>query len=337
MSTTPFGYPSYLYHCLLDEQPHYLVPTRLLHEYEESDDLIVNPRCWFSWHGPLPPDKAVRVAFAEHFCPSDWTVWVDDSATGINWPFWVGHEYMQYLSQMTPGYPPAAGLPEHAIWVLREANILVKGNFDLHRRNMFVRALRNNAIQFEQGYTSLTGFIHPFHVGALRRYYRCHSRIGSFAFGDSQVDRRYAAYNENVSRFYQYQLTQLISEVTESVVAPTYSYFAGYQSGSNLDWHTDRDECEYSLSLCVDASPEPTEQNPWPLDLMTHHGMLRSWQYIGDALLYRGTHLPHAREQLYQGHTSSSMLLHYVDDVALPYSRSLQSGHELVQDSEIYA
>ncbi len=314
MSSTPFGLPSELYHVLLDEQPHYLVPTRLMHAREPAADLVVNPRCWFSWHGPLPPDKAARAAFTEYFCPSDWMVWVDDSATGIVWPFWVGQEYFGYLAEMVPGFPVPVALPERVEWVLREANILVQLNHEGHRRHDWLQALKQTANQFERGYAMLADFVHPFHIGALRRYYRFQTRTGSFVLGDAQVDRHYTAYNEAVSCFYHHQLARLVSEIAARLVKPSYAYFAAYQSGSELPLHTDREQCEYSITICIDATPEPQGQNPWPIELQIPDGMLRVWQHIGDGLLYRGRHLPHSRDRLPRGYSSSSMFLHYVDD-----------------------
>jgi hypothetical protein len=311
---TPYGFPAHLYHCLLDEQPHYLVPARLMRTFDSPADLIVNPKCWFSWHGPLPPDKVVRVAFTEYFCPSDWVVWVDDPATGIIWPFWVGYDYIAYLSEMAPGYPVPMALPEHAERVLREANILVEPNYESRRRCQWRHAVQDSAGQFRRGYALLTDLIHPFHIGALRRYYRFHTRMGSFSLGDAQVERRYVGHNEAVARFYHYQFALLVSEMVSTVVKPSYAYFVSYMSESELERHTDREQCEYSISLCVDASPEPQGQNPWSIDLQTHDGLLRVWQHIGDGLLYRGRDLPHSREHLPHGYSSSSILLHYVDE-----------------------
>ena len=309
-----FGFPTHLYHCLLDEQPHYLVPQRLLRQHAPSADLVVNPRCWFSWHGPLPPEKVVRVAFAEHMCPSDWVVWVDDPATNIIWPFWAGYEHFGYLREMSPGYPAPMALPENVEWVLREANILVEPNYEAHRRSEWLHAVKESSRQFERGYTTLTDFIHPFHIGALRRYYRYHTRIGSFSYGDAQVERRYVAPNEAVARFCHFQFMHLVSDVATIVVKPSYAYFVAYQSNAELRPHTDREQCEYSITICVDASPEPQAQNPWPLVLQTADGVLKVWQHIGDGLLYRGRYLPHSREQLPHGYSSSSLLLHYVDE-----------------------
>jgi len=42
-------------------------------------------------------------------------------------------------------------------------------------------------------------------------------------------------------------------------------------------------------------------------------GSLRVLQHIGDGLLYRGQYVPHYRDALPAGHTSTSLLFHYVD------------------------
>jgi hypothetical protein len=311
---TPFGYPMDLYHCLLDEQPHYLVPAWLMEDQEPPVGLIVNPNCWLSWHGPLGADKSVRIAFAEHFCPSDCIVWVASGANGTVWPFWLGPEYYSYLSDLAPGYPAPVDLPDDVFWVLRKANILVDASHDKQERLEWLRTVRELTPLFQRGFLTLSGLIHPFHIGALRRYYRYHTRVGSFAFGDSQVSRRYAAHNETVARFFHHQLAGVISDLADNVLKPSYAYFAAYQSDAELPWHVDREQCEYSISICIDASPEPEDQNPWPIDLHTPDGLLRIWQRIGDGLLYRGRYIPHSRQRLPDGYASSSMVFHYVDE-----------------------
>jgi hypothetical protein len=310
---TPYGQPSEQYHCLLDEQPYYLVPGRLWRELEESAELIVNPLCWFSWFGPLPADKATRVAFAEHFCPSDWVVWVDDPATRALWPYWVGVDYVPYLMNMYPGDVPEEEVPEPLASVLRQAQILVPPDHIERRRKEWLDQVLYGAQAFERGYVSLPDLIPAFHIGALRRYYRHHVRTGTFPFGDDQVARRYGAHNEPVARYFHHQLTNVVSDMARTLVQPSYTYFACYQGGAQLDSHTDREQCEYSITLCFDASPEPEALAPWPIELNTSEGLLRIWQHLGDSLLYRGRQLPHSRDVLPEHCTSSSLLLHYVD------------------------
>jgi hypothetical protein len=310
---TPHGYPSELYHCLLDEQPYYLVPQRL-YESDRSGPLIVNPECWFSWLAPMPADKAIRTFAAEYLCPGDWKVWVDDPGTRSLWPYWVGPEFAGYLAEMAPGFPVEKPLPPHVEWVLTRANILVEPGYPERRRRKWLDQLWSYAANFERGYTNIAGLIPPFHLGALRRYYRFHTRSGSFKLGDGQVARRYYAHNEAASCFIHCQLTGAVSDIARTLVKPSYSYLAAYESGSVLERHTDREQCEFTVTLCVDATPEPQAQVPWPIQLDVPEGAMRIWQYVGDGLLFRGRQLPHYRDMLPEGSTSTSLLLHYVND-----------------------
>jgi hypothetical protein len=312
-SMTPHGFNAELYHCLLDEQPYYLVPERLLKPGEPPDGLMVNPRCWFSWHGPLPPDKSARWPFCERMHPADWMIWVDDAATGIVWPYWVGHEFASRFHGLTPGEPCPDDLPDSMRWVLWQADVLLTAYDLAEQRRAWMARLQDYVPAFGRGYVAVSGIIHPFHIGALRRYYRARTRAGAFQFGDSQVSLRYAAMDEEVSAFFHAQLASAVSDIAGTVVEPSYSYLAGYQSGSELPVHLDRPECEYSVSFCCDVTPEPEAQAPWPIQLDTPDGRLKIWQHIGDCLVYRGRYLPHSREVLAHGHTSSSLLFHFVD------------------------
>jgi len=309
---TPHGYPSEYFHCLLDEQPYYLAPLREAPPVPAAP-LIVNPLCWFSWLGPLPPDKLTRIAYAENLLPSEALVWVDDPGTRAVWPYWVGPEYAQYLTGLYPGYPLPHELPPHALWVLTQAGLLVGADSAERRRKSWLDLVQEKSAGFARGYTLIDGLIPPFHLGALRRYFRYHIRAGSFALGDGQVSLRHVAHNQGVAAFFHCQLTRPVHDIARTLVRPSYSYLAAYESGAMLDRHTDREQCEYSITMCIDATPEPEQQAPWPLHLDVTEGALRIWQNIGESLLYRGRYLPHYRDQLPPGQTYTALLFHYVD------------------------
>ncbi len=310
---TPFGFPSELYHCLLDEQPYYLTPSHLLDDRELLGPTLVNPTCWFSWHGDLPNHMASRVDSTDQFCPGD-VAWVEDPATLAIWPFWVGEEYFGYLSRMVPGTELEENLPEHVHWVLTQANILVQPNYVARRRLDWHNQARSYAGQFERGYVPIPGLIPPFHVGALRRYYRHRTRNGYFLVGDEQVRRRFAAHNEPVARFVHHQLTSAFSDISGKVLKPSYAYFVSYLSGADLEEHVDRKQCDYSITACIDASPEPRSASPWPIKLSVDGESISVYQSLGDALIYRGCAIAHSRDRLPNGYTSASLLLHYVDE-----------------------
>lgn len=62
-------------------------------------------------------------------------------------------------------------------------------------------------------------------------------------------------------------MARTVSDLIRRVVVPSYSYLALYRGGATLDPHTDRDACEYTISLCIDATPDPQTHGAWPLNL----------------------------------------------------------------------
>jgi len=164
----------------------------------------------------------------------------------------------------------------------------------------------------DKGYAPVGQMIHPFHISALRRYYRYLIRTGGLPLGDAQSSRRYVAHNESVARFFHHQLASTVSAIVGEPVKPSYVYLASYQGGAQLEKHTDREQCEFSVTLCLDYSPEPRRETPWPIHLHTTSGRVTVFQAIGDGLVYRGRELPHARDPLPPDHTSTSIFFHYV-------------------------
>lgn len=297
------------YWCLLDEQPHYLVPRHAI-EAQRLDDLVLHPDCRFSWQGGAAlacPDEA------DAFLPAACVAWAPDPATGIRWPYWVGYELIEPLAALSAGRTRASALcPEHR-WILAQAGVLVgadaprRGRAEDARHRAWLRA------QFEAGFVPMRALVPSFHLGALRRYYRQRVRQGALRLGDGQVDRRYVAHNEPVARFLQRQLERSVAAVVGRALKPSYAYLAAYQGGAMLERHTDRPQCEYTLSLCVDFTPELDGACPWSINLDLDRRTLRVHQREGDGLLFRGRRIPHHRDRLPSRASATNVLLHYVD------------------------
>jgi hypothetical protein len=310
---TPDFFPRGRYYCLLDEQPDYLVPPRLLQPREGRGALMINPLCWFAWQAPLPAGMAARTGPLDGFFDTPWIVWVDDPATHALMPFWLGPELAHVLVEMAPGQTLRSRPRSDLLDILWNAQIVVTPDHMARRHHEWSELARYYAWLFQRGYVALDNLLHPFHVGALRRYFRYQTRVGKYPLGDGQVAGRYFAYREPVAGFFHRQLTQVIGDIAARPVKPSYSYIALYQGGANLDPHTDREQCEYTLSLCFDATPEPEAQVLWPLRLQANGGSVAVWQHLGDGLLFRGRYLSHWRDTLPDDQTSSSILFHYVD------------------------
>jgi hypothetical protein len=299
--------PRWLFHCRLDDQPDHLVPNRLLRpeNWEGLSDrpLFVNACC---------AEVVVDISNTA-FANSDQIVWIKDPGHDSLLPFWLGPELSAAISGMQPGDPAPTRISPHARRALVMANILVPEDYASCRRRQWDETVSITGSQFQRhGYAPVGRLIHPFHIAALRRYYRHQLRAGKLPLGDGQSPLRYVAYNDPVARFFHQQLTSAMTAFAGQPVKPSYVYLAAYQPGAILEKHTDREQCDFSMTLCLDYAPEPRHATPWPLHLHKKSGKVAVFQAIGDALLYRGCQLPHSREALAEGHTSTSIFFHYV-------------------------
>ncbi|HUJ41152.1 MAG TPA: hypothetical protein VLW54_11455 [Candidatus Acidoferrales bacterium] len=304
------------YLCLLDEQPSFLVPARLLPRARPRVParLVVNPLVWFSWTGSPPHEIAPWTRVFSGPPPDGGMAWISDPSAGSLLPFWLGPEARAALARSQPGAPAPSGLAPHLRDALLESRVLISPAREKRRLARCSAALDSASLAFRRGFVPLSGLIHPFHVGALRRYFRWLIRSGALRLGDAQSRLRYVAHNEPVARFFHHQLAAVMSRVAARPLKPSYVYFASYQGGAELERHTDRPQCEFSLTYCLDFTPEPASATAWPIRLDTPHGSVTVYQAIGDALAYRGCRLPHYRNRLWRGATSSSIFFHFVPE-----------------------
>jgi hypothetical protein len=309
---TPEGYC-----CLLDEQPTHLVPERLLRQLSakgSESGLRFNPRCHLAGTEGTPERlRKVEESLANAGDVDGSIAWIEDSAT-LGWtPFWLGPALVEIVQQIRDHPTRMRDFPASVLTTLRQARILLTDQDRDQRRQAWAETAERARAKFhETGYAPVGGLIHPFHIGALRRYFRGRIRKGNVPLGDGQSPRRYIAYNDPAARFFHRQLTNAVSELAGEPVKPSYVYMASYQSGAQLERHTDRMQCEFSVTLSVDYSPEPAGATPWPLYLDHREGTVTVYQALGDGLLYRGRELPHYRGTLREGNTSTSMFFHYV-------------------------
>jgi hypothetical protein len=304
------------FHCLLDEQPDHLVPEHYLRNQAfhclADGPLFLNPCCLFARDGELPRQLDRDPCLHDLAFDPD-TVWLQDPGSEALLPFSLSSGLFDCLAKLPSGQPAAPALAPELRYSLAMAGVLVPQEYASERRRQWAETVVHWKAQFQsRGYAPVGCLIHPFHVAALRRYFRGLIRAGKMQLGDTQSARRFVAHNESVSRFFQHQLTKTVAGVVGEPVKPSYVYVASYQEGAVLKKHTDREQCEFSITLCIDYSPEPFLETPWPLRLHTPSATTTVFQAIGDGLLYRGRELPHARGPLPAGHTSTSIFFHFV-------------------------
>lgn len=163
------------------------------------------------------------------------------------------------------------------------------------------------------GYLVLPPILGGIDLARVRGYVRRMVDEGFLSLGDPQ-GVRYVAHNEPLVSGLHRALTDLVSTFVGTRVQPSYCYLATYLAGSSLDEHTDRPQCEYSITLQLDNEPTLTKEASWPIWLRDDAGVAVPIRLgLGEGLLYRGCERPHFRAPLDVAKRSTSVFLHYVD------------------------
>ncbi len=307
--------PPQQFHCLLDELPLHLIPQcssgRQNSKGDAAQELFLNPECVILPAGEVPEKLQFHRELLDGFYLQGTVAWVPAARGAIDL-FWLGPRLEDGISRLRAG-ESALSLPVDVRLLLAEASILTPANHAELRAAEWSEMASRGALAFrERNYVPLGNLIHPFNLAALRRYYRYAIRRGAIRLGDEQSRRRYVAHNEPVACYFHHQITNAVSAIVGEAVKPSYVYLASYLSGAELKKHTDRQQCEFSVTLCLDFSPEPELATSWPLRLDTSEGRVTVYQALGDGLVYRGTRVPHYRDALAEGYTSTSIFFHYV-------------------------
>jgi len=178
----------------------------------------------------------------------------------------------------------------------------------------------------------LRDIIPPF---VLRSVSHCFQQLrdnGNLHLGDHQ-SKRYSSYNTRTGRTLHYQLIDLLRRVVLHNLHPSYSFFGGYLGGATLPPHSDKPQCEFTVSLTLQQTPE--EVVPWALSLgespkfgrddgfggngsemmPPEDEIVDAYLYPGDCLLFMGRHLVHFRRTtLPEDQTLDQIFLHQVQD-----------------------
>jgi prolyl 4-hydroxylase len=167
---------------------------------------------------------------------------------------------------------------------------------------------------------NLNDTIHPELLQLLQTYYRTTITSGVFPLGDRQSNR-YKANNEPISRFLHFEMLPLIEKITKQTLRPTYTYLSSYINKCDLPAHTDREDCEYTVSFLVNKDKD------WPVYLhkvkqhKKHLGRTKERyldkseciELIGESggfVIFCGCDHAHYREE-YEGTFYDILLLHY--------------------------
>jgi len=296
-----------------------LLPARPAREREAAPDtpaLIASATLRRFESGGPPTEMRGRLSLRNPFDPDRAWMMTDDDPMAA--PRVYSYDSKdEALEHLEAGSPVRDSLSPQAAGQLFDAGVIesrARRARERERRTQEADAARR--LLAERRYVMLSGVVPPLQLAAARRYYRGLIAEGFLPFGDAQWPDRYFAAKEPLAYFFHEQLAGVVSRVAGQPVKPSFCFFASYRPGAELPPHTDREQCEYSLSILVDQSPEPAGASSWPLHLQPPGAPAATpvAAALGDGVLYFGREVTHFRERLVAADFCSFWFFFYVPE-----------------------
>jgi hypothetical protein len=238
-------------------------------------------------------------------------VWIRDELRCVWLPCALTAEQVEAVARLKNGMPPgelSGGMCDQ----LSQIGIL-----DLSRERAALRPIWDRTLAAARdaldriGY-ALVPFLLPAHLlAAVQTYYRRHIAEGFMKLGDDQA-LRYSAHREPLAEWLHHQVSIILKPILDGRFKPSYSFVCAYVGSASLPRHSDRVQCEVTVSLCVDASPGAER---WPLFLESpaERAIVQLRIGIGHAVVFKGRELAHWRNALARGEQFTSLLFHFAD------------------------
>lgn len=142
---------------------------------------------------------------------------------------------------------------------------------------------------------------------------------------DSQVDGSAAYYNIPAASTILGMVLPIIEKETGRELLPTYAYCRIYNFENELPPHTDREACEWSVTINI------SQTHNWPIYMEDEPIDIRP----GDGVIYQGNSTTHYRKP-FEGVEYIQLFLHYVDADG-PYSKEIfDRGKIINQDIQLF-
>lgn len=283
----------------------------LLPEYTSPElptELELNSEITIQWQFDLPPTLQPYIFSQELLSHERPVIWVPHKITGVHFPYKVSAKLAKLLA-LNPLPEAIASLPLAIQTQLYWADILqIPHQQHAENSQELTQTLET------QEFLILRKLIPPLQIGALRQYIRQLKAEGYFFLKeDKQVKLRDYIYNDPLMSFFHIQLTRYLNTFLPEQVQPSFTFLCYYNPGSILDRHTDREQCAWNVSLCVDMAPEYPLDHVWPIYIEANNKDHKVMLELGDAVLYRGTENDHWRNALPESDQVSMALFHFVN------------------------
>jgi tetratricopeptide (TPR) repeat protein len=184
----------------------------------------------------------------------------------------------------------------------------------------------------ENKYTVIRNMIPPILLREAQKCYRAGLQSGRITLTYAQAPR-YVTQNDRCGRIILFQLVDFVRRIIAHNARPSYCYFGGYFNGSYLNPHSDRPQCEFTISFTVEQNPI---DNAWPLGVYRVPQFEKNDEWpgrdkepwpeekdqiwvellAGDGLLFMGRHMIHFRKGLLLGEDRwlNQIFFHYVQE-----------------------
>lgn len=304
------------YECRLESALSTFVPNYRLTSTEKPEslrhDLILNPHHHLQT-GEIPPEIVDCVGNTHALSNRRPILWIKDPGTEFLMPFWLTDGWVETISNLFSQKSAPSDLPPNVCSLLAKAQVIVPAECENNRREEWDARLAEVKESLTTHYYAVVrDLINPLQIGALRNYYDALAQEGYLTPSDGQVAWRDVAHNEPLAQFFHQSIANLLNRFMTEKVKPSYCYLARYLPGAVLHKHKDREQCAWNMSLVFDSTPSAERDDAWPIYVEVD-GQVREIRLgVGEALLYRGTQIPHWREALPAGHSATICFYHFV-------------------------
>ena len=160
-----------------------------------------------------------------------------------------------------------------------------------------------------QGFQKVKNFIPPVFSSYLQNYFTLRAHTDPSLKGDSQAPNSHCVYGDPAFDVFMAMSTGNIENIVGKKLIPQYTYARIYKNGSVLKRHSDRPECQYSVSLSLGG----VYDSLWPIWIKDYDGKDHCVSLDeGDVVVYHGTALDHWRDK-FDGERQYQLFMHYVD------------------------
>ena len=164
--------------------------------------------------------------------------------------------------------------------------------------------------QFQsQGFEKWEGYLPSMFSNYLRSYFTLRVENDPSLSGDPHAPNSHCVYGDPAFDMVMALSTGDIGKIVGKRLIPQYTYARIYKKGSDLKIHSDRPECQYSVTLSLGGDYE----KPWPIWIKDYAGKSHEVPLDeGDMVIYHGTELEHWRDK-FEGNMQYQLFMHYVD------------------------